>query len=71
MQIWVIKMNILTKDELNKKLYEYYINHYGEKDTDIWHEQPAVNVWVFKRDDKFISLKAHILTGEVEEFIEC
>ncbi|MBE6718743.1 MAG: hypothetical protein E7574_05780 [Ruminococcaceae bacterium] len=64
-------MNILTKDELNKKLYEYYINHYGEKDTDIWHEQPAVNVWVFKRDDKFISLKAHILTGEVEEFIEC
>jgi len=67
----VIKMNILTKDELNKKLYEYYINHYGEKDTDIWHEQPAVNVWVFKRDDKFISLKAHILTGEVEEFIEC
>lgn len=67
----MIKMNILTKDELNKKLYEYYINHYGEKDTDIWHEQPAVNVWVFKRDDKFISLKAHILTGEVEEFIEC
>ena len=64
-------MKILTKDELNKKLYEYYINHYGEKDTDIWHEQPAVNVWVFKRDDKFISLKAHILTGEVEEFIEC
>ena len=63
-------MKILTKEELNKKLYEYYIKNYTEKDTDEWFEQPAVNVWVFKRDDKYISLKAHILSGEVEEFIE-
>ena len=63
-------MNILTKEELYKKLHDYYVEHYGEKDTDEWFDQPAVNVWVFKRGDKYISLKAHILTGEVEEFVE-
>lgn len=63
-------MDILTKDELNKKLYEYYVEHYGEMDNDEWFDPPAVNVWLFKRDNKYISLKAHILNGEVEEFIE-
>lgn len=63
-------MNILTKDELSKKLYEYYIEHYKKMDTDEWFDSPAVNVLVFKRDDKYISLKAHILSGEVEEFVE-
>lgn len=63
-------MGILTKDEFNKLLYEYYMTHYGEKNTDIWLEQPAVNVWVFKRDNKYISLKSHIITGEIEEYVE-
>lgn len=63
-------MNILTKDELNKKLYDYYVEHYGEMDNDEWFESPAVNVCIFKRDNKYISLKAHILSGEVEEFTE-
>ena len=63
-------MRILEKEELNKKLYEYYAQNYTERDTDEWFEQPAINVWVFKRDGKYISLKAHILTGEVEEHIE-
>ncbi len=61
---------MLTKDKLNESLSEYYKNHYGEKDTDIWYEQPAVNVWVFGRDGKIITLKSHVLTGAVEEFIE-
>ena len=61
---------ILTKEELNTKLFEYYREHYGERETDEWFEQPAANVWVFKRDNKYISLKAHILTAEVEEFVE-
>ena len=64
------KMDILTKEELNNKLYQYYAEHYGDKDTDVWYDQPAVNVWTFKRDDKYISLKAHILTGEVEETVQ-
>ena len=61
---------ILKKEEFNKKLFDYYVEHYGERDTDIWYEQPAVNVCVFKRDNKYISLKSHILTGEIEEFVE-
>ena len=61
---------LLTKEELNQKLYAYYTEHYGEKDTDVWYEQPAVNVWVFKRENQFISLKAHILNGTVEAFVE-
>ena len=63
-------MEILKKEQFNEYLYKYYKEHYGEKDTDIWHEQPAVNVWIFCRDGKFIILKSHILTGEVTEQIE-
>lgn len=64
------ELNILTKDELNKKLYDYYVEHYGEKDTDEGVDPPAVNVWIFKRDNKNISLKALILSGNVEAFVE-
>lgn len=63
-------MAILMKEELSNKLYAFYVEHYGERDTDEWFEQPAVNVWIFKRDGKFICLKAHILSGEIEESIE-
>ena len=63
-------MEILKKEKFSEYLHEYYREHYGEKDTDIWYEQPAVNVWVFCRDGKFITLKSHILTGEVTEQIE-
>lgn len=61
---------ILTKEELNNHLYKYYVENYGERDTDEWFEKPAVNVIVFKRDGKYISLKSHILTGKVTEHIE-
>ena len=63
-------MGILTKNELNKRLYEFYVTNYGERSTDEWFDPPAANVWVFKRDNNYISLKAHILTGEVEVFTE-
>ncbi len=63
-------MEILKKEDFNENLRKYYQEHYGKRDTDIWHEQPAVNVWVFERDGKFITLKSHILTGDVEEHIE-
>ena len=57
---------ILNKSEMSQNLYDYYKEVYGEKDTDYWYEQPAVNVWVFRRDNKVITLKSHILTGEVD-----
>ena len=63
----MIFVNILHKHTYTEKLSAFYAEHYGEKDTDIWYEQPAVNVWVFCRDGKIITLKSHILTGEVEE----
>jgi len=61
---------ILTKEEFDSFLRSYYLEHYGEQDSDIWFEQPAVNVWVFKRDNRYISLKSHMLTGEVEELVQ-
>ena len=63
-------MAFLTKEQFNNCLYNYYVEHYGEEETDIWCEPPAVNVWTFKRGNRYISLKAHVLTGEVEVFIE-
>ncbi len=58
-------MKILSKEELNEKLYQYYLEHFGERDSDEWFEPPAVNVCVFKREGKFYTLQSHILTGEV------
>ena len=63
-------MNVLDKEMYVRKLREYYVNNYGEKETDIWYEQPAVNVWVFERDNDIVTLKSHILTGEVTEQVE-
>ncbi len=57
---------ILTKEEFNKNIRDYYLSHYGEKETDIWHDQPAVNVQVFERDGKIIAIKSHMLNGEIE-----
>ena len=62
--------NFLDKEMYANNLRKYYVEKYGERDSDIWYDQPAVNVWVFCRDGKFISLKSHILTGEVTEYIE-
>ena len=63
-------MKILKKEELNEYLEKYYQERFGKRNSDIWHEQPTVNVWVFERDGNFITLKSHILTGKVEEYIE-
>ena len=63
-------MAILNKEKLEQFLNEYYEEHYGRQNTDIWYEQPAVNVWVFGRDGKIITLKSHLLTGAVTEKIE-
>ena len=61
---------VFDKELYNRNLYKYYVENYGERDTDIWYEQPAVNVWVFGRDGKIITIKSHILTGEIEEKVE-
>lgn len=62
--------DIFDKERFTKSLSEYYINVCGERDTDVWCEQPAVNVWVFKRDGKIITLKSDIRTTEITEYID-
>ena len=49
-------MEILKKEDFIEKLRSYYESHYGKRDSDIWYEQPAINVWVFERDGKIITL---------------
>ena len=62
-------MGILTKDQFSAALYEYYTENCGQRDSDIWYEQPSVNVWVFERDGSYINLNSHILTGKVTKTV--
>lgn len=57
---------ILSADECAKCLFAYYLEHYGQRNDDTWHECSAVNVKCFSRDGKYIYLKCHILTGKIE-----
>lgn len=57
---------ILTKEQFDENIYTYYAKHYGVCEADIWHEQPAVNVRVFERNNKIIAIKSHMLNGEIE-----
>jgi len=61
--------NILTKEQLNRHLKEYYESHHGHSDEDVWFDPPAANVRLFARSDRLITLKCHILTGEVSESV--
>lgn len=58
---------ILSKEKMHTILKNYYKENFGERDTDNWYVNPATNVWMFERDGKIITLKCHVLTGEVEE----
>lgn len=60
-------MKTLTEKQLHNRLNKYYKNVYGESDFDEWYVNPAVNVWMFVRDGKIITLKCHMLTGEITE----
>ena len=62
-------MKILTEKQLHNRLDKYYKEVYGERDTDEWAVNPAINVWRFIRDGKIITLQCHMLTGEITERI--
>ena len=57
----------LNEKQLHSRLDKYYKRYYGERDTDEWAVNPAVNVWMFIREGETIVLKCHIITGEVTE----
>jgi hypothetical protein len=65
-----IMEKILTQEQFDELIYKYYVERYGVRETDVWLESPATNVRTFLREGKYISLKSHILTGGIEEFIE-
>ena len=60
-------MPMLTKDQIEAHLENYYRTHCGERDTDEWYDSPAVNVRMFARDGELIALQCHIISGEVTE----
>lgn len=61
---------ILSEKQLHNRLDKYYKKHFGERDTDEWAVNPAKNVWMFVRDNEVITLKCHIISGEVTESIK-
>ena len=56
---------MVTEKQMQIRLEKYYIKHYGERDTDEWHINPAPNKWRFDRDGKTITLVCSIITGVV------
>ena len=63
-------MSLLLKAQFTEILQQYYLENYGANEADIWYEQPAVNVRVFGREGKIVTLKSHVLTGAVTEQTE-
>ena len=58
---------ILPAEKMHTILKDYYKENFGERETDVWYECSAVNVLVFSRDGKLITLQCHIFNGEVTE----
>lgn len=60
-------MKPLTEKQIHNRLDKYYKKHYGERDTDEWYVNPAINKWKFKRDGKIIILVCDMESGKIEE----
>ncbi len=60
-------MKTLTEKQMHTRLDKYYKKHFGERDTDEWAVNPALNIWKFIRDGKTIILVCDMQTGEVTE----
>ena len=58
-------MGIISKEKIGEILQKYYVEHYGERETDVWFEQSAVNVWVFKRDGIYGNINLDKICKEV------
>ena len=60
-------MSILTKSKIEASLREYYRINFAKRPADIWYNQPALNVWVFRCGEAVVTLKCHPVTGTVTE----
>jgi len=61
---------ILSRNDCNELIIKYYTEHWGEQASDVWQDSTVANVRTFLRDGQYITLKCHMLTGEIEEYIE-
>lgn len=58
-------MKYLTEKQLHTRLYNFYKEHFGDKDTDEWYVNPADNIWKFVRNGRVIILECDMVTGEI------
>lgn len=58
-------MKYLTEKQLHTKLDNFYKEHFGDRDTDEWHVNPAENIWKFVRNGRTIILECDKTTGEI------
>lgn len=61
---------ILDDKEIQSLLTDYYKEHFGENTTDFWYPSSAVNVSVFRRGNKLITLHCHPFSGTVKAKIK-
>ena len=61
---------ILSRNECDELIIKYYNEHWGEQVGDVWQDSTVANVRTFLRDGQYITLKCHMLTGKIEEYIE-
>jgi len=61
---------ILSRNDCNELIIKYYTEHWGALASDVWQDSTVANVRTFLRDGQYISLKCHMLTGKIEEYIE-
>lgn len=60
-------MKTLSEQQLHNRLQKYYKKHFGDCDTDGWHNNPAINEWEFERCGDIIHLVCDMQTGKVSE----
>ena len=55
----------LSEKQIHNKLNKYYVENYGERDTDEWYVNPNPYTWKFNRDGKTIVLEYSVTHGKV------
>ncbi|MBR2222742.1 MAG: hypothetical protein IKM38_08365 [Christensenellaceae bacterium] len=56
---------LYTADECDLILMKYYIEQFGDRDTDTWMGKPADNIWKFVRSGYLITLEVNTENGEI------
>jgi len=60
-------MKMLSEKQLHNRLNKYYLENFGERDTDEWYGNLAPNIWKFERDGRTVHLICDLYTGKIKE----